>query len=165
MPFPIIPYKHISISTGLSQNRAVAVVSKAVSSTRHWKWRRPKDARPFEGSVFQEGFKISRAIYYRNSFLPMVHGKFILSDRGVIVDVHMILHPFVIVFALLWCGGVGVDLINTIRQAIEMGSATIDMLFPLGMFLFFYLMVSLGFGFEAQRAERLLDELFAKYRC
>jgi WD domain, G-beta repeat len=57
---------------------------------------------PYQGTIDETGFKITRIIHYRNSFLPVIRGQFEPSATGTIVRVNMRLHPFVTAFLVFW---------------------------------------------------------------
>jgi hypothetical protein len=59
---------------------------------------------PYEGTVSETGFKISRIIHYRNSFLPVIRGRFEPQvDGTTAIHIHMGVHTFVIAFLGFWC--------------------------------------------------------------
>jgi hypothetical protein len=62
---------------------------------------------PYEGTVSESGFKITRIINYRNSFLPVLRGRFIAEPPGTVVKITLSLHPAVAVlfvaFLGFWC--------------------------------------------------------------
>jgi hypothetical protein len=59
---------------------------------------------PYEGEVCDTGFKISRIIDYRNSFLPTIRGRFEPTPQGTTVQISLSLHPAVTVFLVVWYG-------------------------------------------------------------
>lgn len=56
----------------------------------------------YQGSISAEGFQISRIIDYRNSFLPVISGRFERQLHGTAVHIQMSLHPFVMAFLPFW---------------------------------------------------------------
>jgi hypothetical protein len=162
---PLIPYKSISINTSLTVDEAVHLVSAAIAPPRSFfqGWR--KAGKEFEGTVSNSSFTISRAIRYRNSFLPFLYGKFVPSAQGVRVEVRMTMHPLVIAFTVLWFTVIASFLLLSIGGMLTTLKIDEGILLPIGMLLFFYLMVFLGLGFEANEAERFLSNLFGFHRC
>lgn len=61
----------------------------------------------FIGKLDDHGFRLTRVIYYRNSFLPIVKGRFEQGSVGTRLEVSMTLHPAITVFVLIWFIGVG----------------------------------------------------------
>jgi hypothetical protein len=115
----------------------------------------------FEGTVFGDRFSINRAIRYRNSFLPVLHGRFLPNGAETLVDVRMIMHPFVIVFLVVWYGILFRGVVILFAYGFpgklfgeQLGLATL-------MILLSYLLIFVAFGFEAQKATRMLNEIFA----
>jgi YD repeat-containing protein len=116
-------------------------------------WRRPQGAgSPFLGSVENLSFKIRRNIQYRNSFLPMIRGKIVPTPTGSRVDVIMYMHPFSLVFMVIWFGIIAsieskfVDM-NIARSFLPIGMAVFGLALSLG-----------GFYFEALKVMPLLSE-------
>jgi hypothetical protein len=101
----LIPYYWFTITT----DAPVAVVTQRlaaeVAPRTFFPFRRPKQ--PFQGVVKEEGFKVSRVIHYRNSFLPIIGGRFQAQEQGTVIQVGMRLHWLVMVFIAVWCGLIG----------------------------------------------------------
>ena len=57
---------------------------------------------PYQGTISEDSFQISRIIHYRNSFLPVIRGRFETHQNGTAVQVQMSLHPIVIAFLGFW---------------------------------------------------------------
>jgi hypothetical protein len=57
---------------------------------------------PYEGVVEGNTFNINRIIGYRNSFLPMINGNIIQDGEGSKIEVKLKMHPFVLVFMVVW---------------------------------------------------------------
>src|SRR5580704_17222184 len=116
-------------------------------------WRRPQGAvSPFLGSVENLSFKIRRNIQYRNSFLPIIRGKIVPTPTGSRVDVFMYMHPFSVVFMMVWFGIIlffeskFVD-VNIARSFLPIGMAVFGLALSVG-----------GFYFEALKVMPLLSE-------
>src|ERR1700690_4052606 len=73
---------------------------------RIWKRGEPPGP-PFIGWVRDGSFKLHRDIRYRNSFLPVVHGRIVPADIGTRIQVTMSIHPLVAVFLAIWFGSLG----------------------------------------------------------
>lgn len=65
---------------------------------------------PYEGKISEEGFQISRIIHYRNSFLPVIQGRFEIQNKQTLIHIQMKINPFVVSFLgfyfLLWYSAV-----------------------------------------------------------
>ena len=71
-----IPYKHVIISTSLSLDEAVNLVSDSISPAFNPILNPLPNSKKFQGEVSKQGFKIRVTDYYRSS-LTYVVGKFI----------------------------------------------------------------------------------------
>ncbi len=115
-----------------------------------WWWRlRYRTGPPFIGTVQDDSFRVRRDIQGRNSFLPLVCGRFVSTPTGTSVSVTMFLHPLVALFMVIWLGVVG-------RGALVDRSAPHAFLW--GMFIFGVALTAGGFIPEAIKARRLISE-------
>ena len=115
----------------------------------------------FEGTVTQAGFKISRIINGRNSFLPVIIGKFATSQSGITVAVKMRLHAFVAVFLCFWFGGVGVGILDFLAALVTGRDKNfVDLSLVCCMLIFGYVLVMASFWSEVKKAKQLLKEMF-----
>jgi hypothetical protein len=71
-----------------------------------WRKRDPASP-PFMGTVQDDSFRLRRDIRGRNSFLPMIWGRFISTPAGTRVCVTMFIHPLVALFVAFWLVMVG----------------------------------------------------------
>ena len=116
-------------------------------------WKRPRPSgSPFLGTVENLSFKIRRNIQYRNSFLPLIRGKIIPTPTGSRLDVFMYMHPFSLIFMLIWFG----FLVNIESRVVDTNIAR--SFIPLGMIVFGLVMSLGGFFFEAMKVMPLLSE-------
>ena len=110
----------------------------------------------FEGKVSEASFELNRIIGYRNSFLPHAYGRFEQVNRHrTTVHVTVTLHPFVILFCLVWCGSIGYGLLNAI---IEGNSNSISLLS--GALLFVYVLVMVGWSAEIGKLRRFIRGVY-----
>jgi hypothetical protein len=112
-------------------------------------WR-PRDpaSPPFIGTVQDDSFRLRRDIRGRNSFLPMVWGRFISTPTGTRVGVTMFIHPLVALFVAFWLGMVG-------HGALTNRSASSVVAW--GMVMFMVALVAGSFFPEAIKAKRLIS--------
>lgn len=99
--------------------------------------RRPNG---FEGTVLNDRFNINRAIRYRNSFIPILHDRMSANGSGTRIDVRMIMHPFVIVFLLIWCGIILSAILGIVFDFVRGGQLTHRDWIPLFKLAFVYLL-------------------------
>jgi len=152
------PWYHYDIQTSLNREKVVELLGLEVEPR---KWLRiSRRHKRFEREVTWEGFKIMRIIHYRNSFLPIVHGRFEQGDRGIDIKVRMRLHPFAMAFMCFWFGSLGFGICMT-GAGIICGKTKLSpfLRIPFGMILFGWLLVSGGFWFEAKKATVLLNDI------
>lgn len=158
---PLIPYKYVTIYSSLSVDEAKATLAAAVSPRRSWSRTPASSDREFEGSLTGDKFHINRAIRYRNSFLPILSGRFTPRENGVQIDLCMTLHPLVIAFSTFWCSVVGPIALATVAQWLRSGYAGTSPL-PVLLLAGYYLMVMVGYGWEAWQAEDFVYRLWPR---
>jgi hypothetical protein len=157
---PLLPYQKLVIEVPCSREELTRRLAKEVTGRKR-NWGRPEErAELFEGVVSDEGFEITRIIDYRNSFLPVIQGRFYPHVNGVRVEITMRLHVAVLIFSVFWLSMVGVSAVGAASHILATRSVDAATLIPLGMLLFFYLMSTIGFGVEAKKASNLLNKLF-----
>ena len=79
--------------------------------------------------------------------------------KGVRIDLGLRLHTMVIIFSVLWLG-FGLAAGAVIFQIISTGGFATGMFIPIGMLLFYFLLMTIAFGVEANKARKLLSEIF-----
>jgi hypothetical protein len=139
------------------------LVSSAISplsTLSNWSVSTGKD---FEGFVNEQGFKIQKIIHNRNSFLPVLYGNFVPTEKGTRVDVHLTMDVLIIIFACLWLIGFGGVFLWLARNSITTGKWENNTWYILAGIAFFYLMVVLGFGLYAKTTEEFIIDLFRRY--
>jgi hypothetical protein len=160
-----LPWNHYDIQTSLNREKVVELLGSEVEPRKWPRFSFSRQHKKFEGEVTWEGFKIRRIIHYRNSFLPMIHGRFEQVRRGIDIKVRMRLHPVVIAFMCFWFGFLGLG-ICIIGVSVISGKTEFSpfLLIPFGMVLFGWLLVSGSFWFEAKRAKALLNDIMLQRR-
>lgn len=157
---PLIPYQKLVFDSPLSQEEAVRRLALEVAKPRSgWQWRE-KRTEKFEGTVSDESFQISRIIRYRNSFLPVIQGRFSPFGSGVRIEVTMKLHVIILIFSLLWLSFVGFPVLGAVMQFLMTGRFEEAGWIPCAMLVLFFLMTAIGFGIEAHKAKKLLSRIF-----
>ena len=162
--FPFLPYKRIVISTSLTTENCVSLISAAISPNRTINTWFSSSSKEFEGSVNEQGFKIQKVIHNRNSFLPVLNGKFIQFEKGTKIEVRLSLDTLVLVFTSFWLAGMGGFFLLLVIDSISAGVPNKDMWYPLGAIGFFYFMILVGFGSYAKRTEEFITNLFENYK-
>jgi hypothetical protein len=117
------------------------------------------NTKPYEGHLNHNHFEINRIIRYRNSFLPQIKGQILPGDNGTEVKVKMRLSVFVYIFLIIWCGSLGLFVIAFSLDSMMEGAFDPVIFIPLGMLLFAYVMVTVGFKYEAKKAKKDLANL------
>jgi len=73
----------------------------------------------------------------------------------------MIMHPFVIVFLVIWCGSVLSAFLGIVFDFVRGDQLTDRDWIPLFMLAFVYFLTFFSFGFEAQKATSMLNDIFS----
>jgi hypothetical protein len=152
------PYERLTLETSLTVNEVVAALSGYVEPKRFWRNPFSRDHKDYQGLVSAEGFKMSRIIHHRNSFLPVIKGRMHPMTRGARVEVTMSLHPFIAAFWVLWLAILGSGSLTggaawlaSPRDALRLA--------PVAMFAFGYLLCTLSFKWESRKERQFLLEL------
>jgi len=154
-------HDRFEIETAMTPGEIVTKLNSKIEPTKLLRFSSPHA--PFQGKISQNGFKITRIIHYRNSFLPVISGKFLSCFSGTKVEINMGLHPIVIAFMCVWFGGVGVACI-AFPVSVFYGKTSMSpaMLIPFGMLAFGWALVSWGFWSEVKKQKPMLIKMFNK---
>lgn len=93
--------------TSLSKKEVIETLNNSLTKL-NW-FSKPQASRPFSGTVSKSDFKITRVIWGRDSFNPVIQGHVWSKDQHTHVSVRMTLHPVIgigfTVYSLLVSGG------------------------------------------------------------
>src|SRR5579883_738093 len=98
----LLPYDTFTLQTPDSLAIVLARMATQIEPPKAMRWHISRNHLPYEGTLSETGFHISRIIHYRNSFLPIIRGRFEPSPAGTAVQITMRLHPVVIAFLVFW---------------------------------------------------------------
>lgn len=129
--------------------RLKSIVGQTPGLLESMAWRRRDPGGPaFIGTVSDSSFRMRRDIQYRNSFLPLIRGRFGAIGTGTWVSVTMFIHPLVALF-IVFCLGVALSVALSDQAGSWMGW---------GFFAFGIALTAAGFFPEAMKARRLISE-------
>jgi hypothetical protein len=150
------PYDHFSLFSRHDSPELTQRLKQNVAPSKFFRFRRPDES--YQGVVFENRFKISPVIGYRNSFLPVITGKFSRHHAGTKIQVSQRLHVVVTSFLILWCAVVlsigGFISFSSLGASVN-GAAEFEM-FPLLMLLFAWVLTTGGFWWEARHTREEL---------
>lgn len=98
----LLPYDTFSIQTPDRLPTVLERLATQIEPEKPFRWQFSRNHLPYEGTCSEAGFQIRRILHSRNSFLPMILGRFESSPSGTLVHITMRLHPFVIAFLVFW---------------------------------------------------------------
>lgn len=161
MRFSLWPATSFEIQTPFAPEKVFDILQSNTESKRFMRgWGA---YRYFEGECTKEGFKISRVIQYRNSFLPVITGCIVPEGTGSLVKIKMRLPVFASVFMTFWL------VIPVLASLISLpgllaGLALTDpsALIPPSMVIFGIALTSGGFWFEASKQQDKLMEMLGR---
>ena len=107
----------------------------------------------YEGEIYENGFKVSRIISYRNSFLPVLHGSFKENKKGTDIIIKMKLHKLVSVFMII---GIFAFSFGAVSSALEKDHNFI----PLVFLIVFVSIIPFAFHWEGEKAKNYFNDLF-----
>ena len=154
---PLLPYKNFELVSDKTPSEIEAAMRSAVEPRRSF--GSGPGTRPFEGEVGDRTFDVQRAIGYKNSFLPQVHGDIVAAAGGSRIAVRMSLRLFILVFTIIWMGVVGAACLGILISEFRQGGSPSTALVPACMFIFGWFLAAAGFSYEARIAEPLLASI------
>jgi hypothetical protein len=160
----LVPWRELTIETKWSPEVVAMEIRKRLAARGPrplfgFGFGVPAPEQPFVGRGDGTHFVFSRAIGYRNSFLPVIAVSIDPSgDEGARLGVRMRLNALVIAFMGVWLAGATIGSVCIAAAGLYDGNpaALVGLLFP----LFGAGLMSGGFAYEARRAEALLRDIF-----
>ncbi len=158
------PSRRFVIDTGLSEAEIAGRLRGIVEPRNPFLASFGRTNKLFAGEVSPQGFKIMRLIYYGNSSLPVVIGRFEPGPRGARVQVTMRPTRFASAFGTLWLAAAAIFTVVAGLATIfswPRNAAVSGGIFTLGgvaAIAFGYLIMAVPFGAEARKAQGLLEE-------
>jgi hypothetical protein len=158
----LLPFEDITYKTRLKEDEVIKRLSDFIEppKTNRFGTLGVGSVRPYEGKIDGEEFTIRRIVEHRNSFLPKINGTIEKDYVGTIVRVKMRIDRFVVVFMVVWLGGVGVALTSFVTDAIDNAEFNPSVFVLSGMFLFGCVLALGGFKSESIKSKKQLKELF-----
>lgn len=148
----LIPYQKFSITATYSvddtKQRLESIITKTAKSNNNTKF--------FSGAINGNTFKITRILFYRNSFNPVIKGEFDSTTNGTEIFVRMSLPKVVLVFLAIWCTIDLAIMLFAIANTVFTGEFDTFFLFGLFSLVFAYGFALFGFNKEAELAKEAL---------
>lgn len=158
-----LPFENITYKTKLSSEEVINRIRNNIEPKRTFKITGifgNGSHKAYEGTVNGMSFNIVRIIGYRNSFLPRIKGEIERDSFGTKINVKMRLHPFVLVFMIIWCSGVGLGFFSFLNASLKKGTFEPEILIALGMLLLAYGLTTVAFKYESIKSKQYLAQLF-----
>ncbi|HEY9618729.1 MAG TPA: hypothetical protein V6C78_00085 [Crinalium sp.] len=164
-----LPQEDLVIETSLSPDE-VRQKLDAVTGPPCLNPFKRRDRKPFEGRLNGNSFEITRTSLYRNSFLPVIRGKFQSNGSGTDLQIRMRLHKFVGIFMSFWLGTLAFQsmtltpiVISKVVVAKGLYAAIshpvlLTSLVPVILLVGGYLICWVGFRAEAWLAKKILNQ-------
>lgn len=167
-PRRLLPYDNFKLTSRLPTTEVQKRLKDSVQrkKLRLFTFQPHPGVQPYEGTVTENSFEISRIIDYRNSFLPVIKGEFSSFLGKTEISVKMRPAISVLIFMAIWFSATGLGCVATATVAIgnlKKGMRDeLDPLFliPFVMFAFGYGLIMFGYKREAKRSKKFLIDLF-----
>lgn len=158
-----LPFENYTITTTLSIAEARQRLLDNLEPERNAAYILKNETRPYQGTMTEGEFTISRIIRYWNSFLPRITGRFYMDNGQTHIRIRMRPVNFVLVFLAFWLGVMGIMSIalpiSALTEAPRRPFGPINFA-PLGLFLFGYSLIMIAFKFESSKSKKFMAELF-----
>jgi hypothetical protein len=138
------PFRKFEFSTPMTPAQCASVLLEIVEPFKTFRWASSGTDRYFEGWLEGDHFKIRRIISGRDSFLPIVQGRFRDEGTGTIVRLNMRMTWLVMIF---WLGLMLFPFVGFV------GSGSLGLI---GMLIFMYFLASVCFANEVRIAMKQL---------
>lgn len=147
-----VPYHRTIVATPLTPDVLAQKLLPFVDTKYKWHlWRRSR--KEFRGLVTKDGFRLIRNIKGRNTYLPLINGRFEQTATGTNIIITYTLHPVATTLMAVLFAGIIIS-----EYYVQRGSGLILLLF---FFIFHCLMYLIGFLPEKNKAQMLFASLFS----
>lgn len=158
----LIPFDSLTITTSLTFSEVLQRLDEVLTPPKLFRITLPfgpPPAKPYEGTISGNTFKISRIITGRNSFLPIIKGEIYSQSFGCSIKIRMSLHKIVLAFMILWLWTTGfIGMFSLFAWYVEPSVGAI-FLPILAMFFLGWLLCLIPFKIEAKAATKFLSIL------
>lgn len=158
----LIPFDSLTITTSLTFSEVLQRLDEVVTPPKLFRITLPfgpPPAKPYEGTISGNTFKINRIIIGRNSFFPIIKGDIHSQPFGCSIKIRMTLHKIVLAFMILWLWTTGsIGMFSLFAWYVEPSVGAI-FLPILAMFIFGWLLCLIPFKIEAKAATKFLSIL------
>ncbi len=158
----LIPFESLTITTSLTFSEVLCRLEEVVTTPKPFRITLPfgpPPAKPYEGTISGNTFRISRIITGRNSFIPIIKGYIHSQPFGCSIKITMSLHTIVMAFMILWLwttGSIGMFALFAWLVEPSVGPIFLPIL---GMFFFGWLLCLIPFKIESKSAIKFLSIL------
>ena len=150
----LLPFDRFVLESGATTAELAARLSARVSTKSIWSFSKPKE--PFRGRVSEESFSLHPVIDYRNSFKPVVLGRFKAVGGGARIVVSQRPALLALGFMSIWFAAV-----IFINSAIMLSSTQGEFVwFGAAMLFLGAALVNGCFWYEARHTEGELRHIF-----
>lgn len=154
----MLPYDFWTVESPLDVPTIVAGMEERIEPTQWFRTNVNQEHSALEGRVHSMGFSVHRVIHYRNSFLPILYGKFTTTSSGTTIRIRMMPHPLVIMFMLPFLGFFALFIVFGFLSIIR-GEASGELI-PIGFIGGSgVLMLYGGFFAETKKTKNLISEV------
>jgi hypothetical protein len=160
-----LPWENVEYSTKLTKDEIINRINNVVEPKGvFWIFKKYSYGKPYDGEIYENGFKISRIIFYRNPFSPIIEGNIFENEERRTISIKMRCIKFVIGFMSIWFGVVLFLLLITIitaKSVINIMPSIIGILIII--FLGYIIMIG-AFKFESIKSKKFFNELFCEIK-
>jgi hypothetical protein len=160
-----LPWENIEYKTNLTKDEIINRINSVVEPKGVFGiffLKKYSYGKPYDGEIYENGFKIKRISIIANSFKPIIVGNIIEDNGKNIINIKMRLHYLVIWFMTIWFGGALFTLINGIIKEISGVNIFSKIIGALIFLVLGYLVMTIPFKLESIKSKKYFNELFCK---
>lgn len=158
----LFPFENYTLQTNLSADTVKERLSYYVEPKKPFslQYLFTANEKPYEGTIKDNSFRITRIIPYTNTFLPVIKGTIVPEHGGTNISINMRMMMGVLVLVSIWCFVAVVLATFSIIAMLQLQTFRTSIVLPIIMLLLAYFISTMSFKRESEISKEFFERIF-----